>query len=73
MTFSTPEFNPKCNAKKWLDVRLACVGMLTTTFELHETGYTHLTREEQYQICSMQKMESSIRKLAEVLDRAPSI
>ncbi|MBS3747127.1 MAG: IS30 family transposase [Wenzhouxiangellaceae bacterium] len=35
-------------------------------------GYMHLTKEERYQIRAMQKMESSIGEMANVLDRAPS-
>ena len=35
-------------------------------------GYTHLTKEERYQIYAMQKTQSSIREIAEVLNRAPS-
>mgnify|MGYP005853660049 CR=1 FL=1 len=35
-------------------------------------GYTHLTKEERYQIRAMLEMESSIREMANVLDRAPS-
>src|SRR6056297_3890770 len=62
----------KCNTRKWLEVRCASIGTLTTTLELHEMGYTHLTKEERYQIYAMQKTQSSIREMAEVLNRAPS-
>jgi len=35
-------------------------------------GYTHLTKEERYQIYAMQKIQASIREMARVLGRAPS-
>ena len=58
--------------QEWVEVRCASIGTLTTTLELHEMGYTHLTKEERYQIRAMHEMESSIRQMANVLNRAPS-
>jgi len=35
-------------------------------------SYTHLTKEEPYQIYAMQNTQSSIREMADVLNRSPS-